>query len=105
MQYDLDMASPHRALFISARAYLLSHPGVVETRKPRITSFALGKQALCHLRTMPYGIDLGFLQGAMMQDVPARLTGTGKRLRVLSLQTFDRDLVAYYVKQALTLAG
>lgn len=75
MQYDLDMASPHRSLFISARAYLLSQPG----------------------------IDLGFLQGAFLADAPNRLTGAGERLRVLSLRECERDFVAYYVEQATAL--
>ena len=104
MQYDLDMASPHRATFLCAQTLLLSYFGVSEVRKPRITTYACNGSGLCHMRTMPHGIDLGFLKGALLQDAPRRLTGNGKKMRVLSLASFDHDLITYYIDQAVDLS-
>ena len=104
LQFDKDMASPHAALFLRARAFLLSFEDITETRKPRITTYAGPRGGLCHLRTMPHGIDLGFLKGAKLDDAPGRLTGSGKTLRVLSLDAYAEDTIAYYVEQALVLA-
>ncbi len=52
---------------------------------------------------MPKGVDIGFLKGAKMVDEPGQLTGTGKAIRVLPLSTFDADLCAYYLDQAVAL--
>ncbi len=102
-QYDRDMKSPHRELFEEVRVFLLSFRGIVEIRKPRITTFFDSEGGICHLRTMPHGIDLGFLKGARMTDERDRLTGSGKAIRVLSLGEFEPDVIAYYVKQAIAL--
>ena len=105
LQFDIDMASPHRALFEEARNFLLAVDGIVETRKPRITTYSNSRGGICHLRTMPHGIDLGFLKGAKMNDDHGLLTGQGKAIRVLSLGKFESELVEYYIKQAVILNG
>ena len=103
LQYQNDIVSEHRELFETARVFLLRFEGVVETKKPRITTYSDANGGICHLRTMPHGIDFGFLKGAKMQDDFKLLTGHGKLLRVLSLQTFVEDTVVYYVQQAISL--
>lgn len=103
MQYDTDMVSPHRELFLKAREFLLAIEDITETRKPRITTYANTKGGICHMRTMPHGIDFGFLKGARMTDIHSRLTGNGKAIRVLSLSKFDENLVDYYLRQAIAL--
>jgi len=65
-QYDKDMRSPHKELFQKMRDLLLAVDGVQETRKPRITTYGNAKGGICHLRTMPHGIDIGFLKGAKL---------------------------------------
>ena len=84
MQYDKDLQSEHKELFLQARAVLLSFDGMVETKKERITTYSHGKGGICHMRTMPYGVDFGFLKGAKMVDEYSVLTGKGKAIRVLS---------------------
>ena len=103
MQYEKDKASPQAALFLEARKLILARPGVVETRKPRITTYGTDCGGICHLRSMPHGVDLGFLKGAFMADEPGRLRGSGKRLRVLSLESLDVALMDYYLDQAVDL--
>jgi len=100
-QFEKDMRSPNKDLFVKVRKLLLAVPGVQETRKPRITTYGNANGGICHLRTMPHGIDIGFLKGAKLDDEPARLTGTGKVLRVLSLTEFDQTLCTYYLEQAV----
>ncbi len=102
-QFEKDMQSTHKDLFLSVRDLIQALDGVQETKKPRITTFSDANGGVCHLRTMPHGIDIGFLKGAKMTDAPGRLTGNGKAIRVLSLREFEQDLCAYYLAQALAL--
>lgn len=105
MQFDKDMESPHRCLFEEAREFVLSKDGIVETRKPRITTYSNSSGGICHLRTMPNGVDFGFLKGAKMDDDHGLLAGSGKAIRVLSLREFDREIVDFYLEQAISLNG
>jgi len=101
MQFDVDMASPNKALFVTVRQHLLSYPGMIETKKPRITTYSYGKGGICHMRTMPHGIDIGFLKGAKMQDRHARLKGNGKAMRILPLAEAELGIIDYYIAQAI----
>lgn len=102
-QFDKDLTSVHAALFLEARQFLLASGGINETQKVRITTYGNEGGGICHLRSMPHGIDIGFLKGAKMQDEYDLLTGKGKLLRVLSLTAWDPDLVSYYLIQALAI--
>lgn len=101
MQFDKDLASPHQALFLQVRKYLLAFEGIVETKKQRITTYAYANSGICHLRTTPYGVDVGFLKGSKMTDKPGLLAGKGKAVRVLSLQSMDTKVLDYYLQQAI----
>ena len=103
MQYDKDLQSTHKDLFIQARAFLLSFDGIIETKKERITTYSNEKGGICHMRTMPYGIDFGFLKGAKMEDKLGLLTGKGKSIRVLPQKELDKKAVEYYLKQAIAI--
>ena len=103
MQYDKDLQSAHKDLFIQARAFLLSFDGIIETKKERITTYSNKKGGICHLRTMPYGIDFGFLKGAKMEDKLGLLTGKGKAIRVLPQKELNKTAVEYYLKQAVEI--
>jgi hypothetical protein len=58
MQFDIDILSQNKDLFLEARALLLSFDGVLEARKVRITTYSDKNGGICHMRTMPYGIDI-----------------------------------------------
>ena len=103
MQFEKDLASEFSDLFLQAREILLSYEGIVETKKERITTYSNSKGGICHMRTMPYGIDFGFLKGAKMEDKLGLLTGKGKAIRVLPQKELDRNAIDYYIKQALTI--
>lgn len=104
MQFDKDLASEHRELFLAARQLLLSFEGVVETKKPRITTYSNRKGGICHMRTMPYGIDFGFLKGARMEDKYGSLTGKGKSIRVLPQKgSLEEEKIRYYLEQAIRI--
>lgn len=103
MQYDKDLESEHKTLFLVAREFLLSFDGIVETKKERITTYSNEKGGICHMRTMPYGIDFGFLKGAKMDDNFGLLTGKGKAIRVLPQKELDKKTVEYYIKQAIEI--
>ena len=103
MQFEKDLASEFSDLFLQAREILLSYEGIVETKKERITTYSNSKGGICHMRTMPYGIDFGFLKGAKMEDKLGLLTGKGKSIRVLPQKELDKKAVNYYIKQALAI--
>lgn len=104
MQFEKDMESKHKALFLKARKFLLVIENVIENKKKRITTYSTNSGGLCHVRTMEYGIDIGFLKGAKMNDKYGLLTGNGKVMRVLPLRMFDKEIVAYYIDQAIDLS-
>ena len=103
MQYDKDLASPNRDLFLAARKMLLKIDGVEEIQKEKITTYSYNGSSLCHMRTMPHGIDIGFLKGAMITDKHNQLHGETKRMRVLSLSNLIEAEFDYYLRQALSL--
>lgn len=103
MQFERDKKSEHWPLFEAVREILLSMDGVTETKKPRITTYGNSNGGICHMRTMPYGIDLGFLKGVKMKDTYGRLTGKGKVMRVLPIREFDELLIRHYLDQAVAI--
>ncbi len=106
MQYDTDIQSLHKELFLQARELLLSYEGMIETKKPRITTYAVPGGGVCHMRTMPYGIDFGFLKGAKMEDKLNLLTGNGKAMRVLPVRgDLNEENARYYIDQAMSLVS
>lgn len=100
MQFERDRQSEHWPLFEAVREILLAMEDVVETKKPRITTYGNKYGRICHMRTMPHGIDLGFLKGTKINDAYGLLTGKGKVMRVLSLSKLDEPLIRFYLKQA-----
>ncbi|WP_282124194.1 hypothetical protein [Algibacter mikhailovii] len=40
MQYDKDLQSGYKSLFLEARSFLLSFDGILETKKERITTYS-----------------------------------------------------------------
>lgn len=103
MQYDKDLKSEYRDLFLEAREFILSFDGIIETKKKRITTYSDEKSGICHMRTMAHGIDLGFLKGAKMKDRLGLLIGNGKAMRVLPQKELNKEAVEYYIKQAIEL--
>lgn len=103
MQFELDIQSSHQKLFSQVRELLLSFEEIQETKKTRITTYSTEKGGVCHLRTMPQGIDIGFLKGTKMEDSYNLLVGKGKSVRVLTLTEFNEEIIRYYVVQAVKL--
>ena len=103
MQFDVDMQSVQKELFLEVRDYLLSFEGVEETKKERITTYGNPDGGICHMRTTKTGVDVGFLKGARIEDKHALLTGTSKKMRVLSLTSLNKDVMGYYLEESIRL--
>ncbi len=104
MQFEKDLKSEYKDLFLQARALLLSFEGIKEIKKERITTYSNEKGGICHMRTMPDGIDFGFLKGAKMSDEFKVLTGKGKAIRVLPQKgALNKKMVTHYIKQAIEI--
>ena len=104
MQYNKDLQSEYKELFLQAREILLSYEGIIETKKQKITTYSNDKGSICHMRTMPYGVDFGFLKGAKMIDKYSVLKGNGKAIRVLpQKEKLDEKKIKYYIEQAIEI--
>ncbi len=100
MQYDKDLKSGYKQLFLKVRELLLKNKEVSEQKKERITTYYFRGSGLCHVRTMPNGVDIGFLKGAKLQDKFGLLIGEGKKMRVLNFIQYNEQKLSYYIKQA-----
>jgi len=94
MPFDIDMNSEHKELLISARKLL---SGLMETKKDRITTYSDVNGGISYMRGMKHGIDIGFLKGTRMENKYSLLSGTGKVMRVLSMETLDADCGKCYI--------
>jgi len=104
MQFEKDLESEFKDIFLQAREILLSYDGFIETKKDRITTYSNSKGGICHLRTMPYGVDFGFLKGAKMENKDGMLIGNGKAIRVLPQKgNLNVELIRYFVQQAIKI--
>lgn len=62
---------------------------------------------ICHLAVYARGVNLGFNQGALLDDPDEVLQGTGKRIRHISLKNeadLTRPEIRQFLKRALALA-
>lgn len=101
MQYEKDLASPYKELFLAVREILLAIDGIEETKKEKITTYSYRGSGLCHMRTMPNGIDVGFLKGFKFEDKYGLLHGETKRMRILSLENLLSPELDYYISEAI----
>lgn len=101
MQFDRDLQSPYRSLFLAIREFLLSFETVDETKKEKITTYSYNGSGLCHIRTMANGVDIGLLKGAFIRDKFGLLNGDSKRMRVLSLNMMQSAELGYYIREAM----
>lgn len=103
MQFYKDIQSKHKSLFLQVRNLLLSKKGIVETKKEHTTTYTYNSKRLCHLRTMPYGVDIVFLNGEQLTDYLNLLIGIENNIRVLPLKAFNEVIVQHFVKEAMKL--
>ena len=103
MQYDIDIQSVYKNLFLDVRKLLLSNTEITEIKKERITTYSNKNGGICHLRTMNHGVDIGFLKGVKLEDKLSLLHGDGKTVRVLSLKGYHEIVLNYYINQALEI--
>ena len=103
MQFEKDMESEFRELFLATRQFLLSFEGIEETKKPRITTYGDKNGGICHMRTTKKGVDIGFLKGARIPDNFGFLTGKTKKMRVYAITELREEVLGYYVAESLKL--
>lgn len=103
MQFEKDLQSEHKVLFLKVRDLLMTMDGAVEVKKNRITTYYQTNGSICHMRTTNYGVDIGFLKGARLVDTYHLLIGKGKLMRVLPLRSFEKDIIQNYLNQAIVL--
>ena len=103
MQYHGFFHREHEALFVEVRTFLLGFDGVTENLNTRSLSYADKYGGLCHLRTIPAGVEVGFFKGVYMQDELGLLRGDGKYKRNIYLHEMDETALLYYMIQALEL--
>lgn len=105
-QFEKDMASEFSELFLQIRDILLSFDGIVETKKPRITTYSDPNGGICHMRTTAKGVDIGYLKGAKIDDKFNQLAGKTKKMRVQTIPSqakLDENIIRYYINQSIIL--
>ncbi len=105
-QFDKDIESEFHDMFNTLRGILLATEGMIETKKPRITTYSDLNGGVCHMRTTAIGVDIGYLKGALFEDKFDLLTGSGKKMRVHKLYgktALDFQAIDYYLQQAQRL--
>jgi hypothetical protein len=103
MQFDIDIQSVYKNLFLDVRDLLLSNPNITEIKKERITTYSDINGGICHLRTTQKGVDIGFLKGIHLEDKLSLLHGKGKLVRVISLKGYNEVVLLYYIHQAIEI--
>jgi hypothetical protein len=103
IQFLKDIESPFKDLFLEIRSYLLKYHGVEEEKKSRVTNYHYNNSTMCHVRTSEEGVEIGFIKGALIPDKYFQLKGTGKNVRIMSLDLFNIDILDYYVGAAVSL--
>ncbi len=106
IQFEKDIQSKYRRLFLKVRALLLSYDGMIETKKDRITTYSFESSGVCHMRTTKDGVDIGYLKGAQIKDKFHVLTGKTKKMRVhkiLANAPFNEAEIRYYIEEGLAL--
>ena len=103
MQFEKDMNSTYKELFLATREFLLTFDDVSETKKERITTYGNQHGGICHMRTTKKGVDVGFLKGAQIPDKFGLLTGNTKKMRVYSMTKLDKEILGYYMQESIKL--
>ena len=103
MQFEKDMDSEFKDLFLAAREFLLNFEGVEETKKERITTYGNKNGGICHMRTTKKGVDIGFLKGVQILDTYGLLTGKTKKMRVYSITALEENVLGYYIEESIKL--
>ncbi len=103
MQFEIEMRSKHKALFLEIRDVLLSFDGVKEVINTRSVCYHTSRGGLCHLKTTAEGVDVGFFRGTRMEDAYGMLWGAGKSKKFISLKKMNEEALIYYVVQALEI--
>ncbi|NQZ84413.1 MAG: DUF1801 domain-containing protein [Nanoarchaeales archaeon] len=102
-QFEKDLESSSKNLFLDIREVLLSYPQMLELQKSIITTFADDNGPICNMRTMKQTVEITFLKGIKMKDRFKLLTGTGREMRSLIMHKADTEILKYYIDQAVAI--
>ncbi|NAS30007.1 DUF1801 domain-containing protein [Flavobacteriaceae bacterium R38] len=103
MQFDKDIQSKNKDLFLKIRDLLLSNPGITEIKKEDITTYSYNKSGVCHIKTMPYGVAISFLKGSKLNDIFHLLHDNRESVKTLSLKGYNKAVINHFVKQAIEI--
>lgn len=108
MQYDIDMTSEFRDIFLTLEAIILAHEGIKIKKNAKQTAFYDLYSAVCFLR--PHNDKksycLSLAKGASLQHKYPFLKGDGKIARHLyfgSVDEIDRELIDEIIRETMIL--
>lgn len=102
-QFQNDLESNQKTLFLQIREVLLSYKQMTEIQKSIITTYANDNGPICNMRTMGQQVEITFLKGIKMKDKYKLLSGSGKEMKSITLKEFDEQLLEYYIDQAVEI--
>ena len=102
-KFEEDFESGNKDLFMEIREVIISYPQMSELQKSIVTSFANDNGPICNMRSQKNSVEITLLKGIRMKDKYKLLTGTGKEMRSILVSEFDKELIKYYIDQAITI--
>mgnify|MGYP000020375661 CR=1 FL=1 len=106
MQFDLDIRSGNKELFLHLRLLILSFDEVKEKKNAKQTSYYDTYSAVCFLRVREGRVRLSFANGARMNEQFKGLSGGSKIVRFLefsSIEDVDEARVQLMIEESLLL--
>lgn len=106
MQYEIDITSEHRNLFLYLREIILSHIKISEVKNAKQTSYKDGYSTVCMMRVRQGLVRVSFANGTKMQEQFPLLKGDSKIVRYLEfreVKEVDVELFEAMIKESLIL--
>jgi len=100
MQYDSDIRSDHKELFLHLRSVILSFDAIREKKNAKQTSYYDEHAAVCFLRVREERVRLSFANGAKMKERFCALLGDAKIVRYIEFSTID-DVDSEFIKEMI----
>jgi hypothetical protein len=102
-KFEEDFETGNKDLFLEIRDIIISYPQMTELQKSIVTTFANVDGPICNMRSSGPAVEITFLKGIKMKDKHKLLTGSGKEMRVITIKEFNKEVICYYIDQAIVI--
>ncbi len=106
MQFEIDIQTDHKNLFLHLRSLILAFACITEKRNAKQTSYYDNYSAVCFLRVRRNRVRLTFANGAKMSEQFIALLGTAKIVRYLeftAIEDVNEEEIIKMIEESLLL--